>query len=253
MNERENRNEQRADTNDPNAARDLSDWRFGMNSSADRNTQAGFSLIELLIVCALIIILTAMAIFAMVPSRNAFRTDDQALQILNLMRQASQRSLTQRQPQRLEINLTTNVIRLIDENTASSTDDVVIVSQTLNNPGFVRMSTTPTVVSGVMTGTSKPTNVTLPTAPAQPNFPAALFVNDASSNSVWSVRYLSDGRVVNSAGSIVSATLFLWTPLSNSNTNAADLQKVRAISFFGATGTTKLWAYTGTGTNFVAK
>jgi prepilin-type N-terminal cleavage/methylation domain-containing protein len=72
-----------------------------MNSRADRNPEAGFSLMELLIVVAIMVIMTIVAIQAMIPARASYRTDDQAQRILGFMRMAGQRALTQRQPHHL--------------------------------------------------------------------------------------------------------------------------------------------------------
>ena len=211
----------------------------------------GFSLLELLAVFAVILVMTAITIFAFKGHRSAFRSEDQALQIISVMREASQRAITQRQPQRLEIDLTDKVIRIVDENTASGgvADDTVYKTITLADEANVRLATDP--VAGVRT--SKPTNITMPVAPAQPNFTPATFTNNSSNHLVWSVRYMSDGRVVDANGAINSATLFVWVPQTGSPDKFQPNTDMRAISFFGSSGTTRMWGYTGTGSNFVAR
>jgi Tfp pilus assembly protein FimT len=223
-------------------------YRHKINDDGRRVKEAGFSVLELVIAFAVIIIMSALTIYSFANHKNAYKTDDAAMVVVSFMRQASQRALTQRQPQRLEINLTDNTIQLIDENTSSSgtTDDVVVKSQTLELMGEIRAAG-----DGSTTRPSFPTNITQPTAPAEPNYTPAAFTK-VSNKWVWSARYMSDGRVVDGSGNLISATLSFWTPNTNVN-QYKPATAVRAITFFGPTGSTKLWAYSGSGTTFVAR
>ena len=209
-----------------------------------RRGEGGFSVIELLTVVVLISIVAAFSILSLTGHKQAYKTDDQALRIIDLLRSASLRAVTQRQTIRMEINLTTNRVQLIDENLpATSTDDVVIRTLTLEAVGDVKLS-------------SQPLNIaTLPPLPS--NFPAATFgtsVHPSSiSNNVCTIRFRRDGTVVNAGTDalgtnavITSTTLFIWPPLATDATRARTTGAVRAITIFGATGNIRLWKFNGT-------
>ena len=219
-----------------------------VRSSCVVSTDAGFSLIELLLVSAIIMILVGFSVFALLPHKNLYKVEDQSLRLLDFMRDSSQRALTGRQTIRFEIDLTDNEMRIVNDST-----NAVLRREALENSANVTMTQPAATVAGVLTGTSKPTNVNLPNPP---NLAAATFLNNSSSHLVCSLYYRSNGTVTDSGNNLRSATLFLWTPQSTSTTGAAHLGKpVRAITVFGPTGATKLWAYNGatTGNPFTAK
>lgn len=231
------------------------------------SAENGFSLIELLIVVAIISIMTTFAIFALVPHRNLYRTDDQALRILDFMRDASQRALTQRQVMRLEIDQTDNVIRIVDENLvgAGTADDGMVRQEPLENPANVRMylnpaAAGPPIISGPpdASGGAGPVAVVSPPAPS--NFPAAAYaaclhplaVSHTAGHNGWTARFLSNGSVVDAGidaagtnATLTSATLYLWPPQAGDPDTATTPGAVRAITVFGGAGAIRLWKYDG--------
>ncbi|MBA3439777.1 MAG: prepilin-type N-terminal cleavage/methylation domain-containing protein [Pyrinomonadaceae bacterium] len=229
------------------------------------SNENGFSLIELFVVIAIILIMSTFAIFALMPHRNAYRTDDQALRILDFMRDAGQRAITQRQVMRLEIDQTTNVIRIIDENQVAlgTADDAMVRQEALENPNFVRLyltpaGATPPTSGGPPNSGGTPSAVTLPPAPS--NFPAAVYaaclhpltVSHSANHNGWTARFLSNGSVVNAGtnaagtnATLTSATLYLWPPQAGAPNTAAQPQAIRAITVFGGTNAVRLWKYNG--------
>ena len=200
--------------------------------------ESGFSLIELLVVAAIIIILSVYAVIALMPHKNAYKTDDQALQILDFMRDAGQRALTNRRTMRLEIDLTANVIRIIDK-----TPDTVVRQMPLESTANVKIATTPA-------STNKAPG-TVPAPPAPSNYAAAVYTTSTDSvslnNSVCVLQFGSDGTVKDQSNTITSTTLYLWQPQSSTVTDTpANVQGVRAITVFGGTGAVKFWKYNGT-------
>lgn len=83
----------------------------------------GFSMVELLIVLTVITILLGISLFYLSAHERLYRPDEEALKIIDVFQEARQRSLTQRETMRVEIDLTDNVVRLIDENQPSTADD----------------------------------------------------------------------------------------------------------------------------------
>ena len=192
-------------------------------------SEAGFSLIELLIVVAIGIILTTISIFALRSSKRSYAPDDEANQIVSFFREAHQRALTQRQTQRVTIDRNALVVRLMDEGLLPGGDEVEIIRGKLN--GTVAM-TQPTVG-----GTLLP----LPAAPY--NYNAAVFTD-----AVAQYRFRADGSVTDSLGNSVSAT-FYFTPLDMTDESST---LVRAVTLFGPSGSTRAWKYDAANTRFIS-
>ncbi len=83
----------------------------------------GFSLIELLIVLTLIMIMSGVSFFYFNTYQRLYKPDDQSLQIVDILQEARQHALTQRETIRVEVDITVNVVRLIDENTPITAND----------------------------------------------------------------------------------------------------------------------------------
>lgn len=231
--------------------------------SARGDHEGGFSVAEILIVVAVMLIMLAMAIPALRPNRAAYRTEDAALQIISFMRDASQRALSQRQIMRVEIDTTANRIRIRDENSAAiptaspspaaspaaalaaTDDDKVVREETLVPQTEVRCDTNPTGI-----------------AVFDSTFPRGVFAGSqhpaAGGNTMWQARFRPDGSVVNAGdnaqsanAAITSSTLFIWSPRSANSNDTSNVNTVRAITVSGATGSVRYWKYNGT--SFVAK
>lgn len=198
----------------------------------------GFSVTELLTVVAVIMILSAISIPYFFSYSKLYKSEDQALKVMDLMREASQLALNKRRTVRFEIDLTQNAVLIIDENGAD--DDVRIKLIPLEKTSEVRMDMAPDGVS----------------APAPPNYPNAVFDDDTlghqaggnsvSGNLVWQARFRSDGTVVNADGNPISVTLYSWPPVTpGSSASRGENNEVRAITMFGGSGAVKYWRYRG--------
>lgn len=191
---------------------------------------------ELLVVLAVIAIMSAISIPYILNYRKAYRTDDQSLKILDMMREAGQLALTRRRTVRFEIDLTDNTYKVIEEN---GTPHRLVKSIPMELPANVRVDTSP---SGV-------------TRPTPPNYPDAIFGTDSvghlngstsvTGHRVWSVRFQRDGSVVNTGGTPISATLFLWPPSAPGSSIPRSMREVRAITIFGGSGAVRFWKHNG--------
>lgn len=215
--------------------------------------ERGFSLVELLVVIAIISIMATFAIFALVGHKAAYGAEDQALRIINLMRDARQRAITQRQVMRFEVDFTDRVIRLIDEEAVETnaesdphTNDVMVRQDVLSRD--VNIMREPALPSGPPDGiTVSPDPTVMPVSTSVSTHPLSL------GHTVWAVRFRSNGTAVGAAenaGSI-SGTLFLWPPQPGNHNLPQNLQLVHAITFYGGTGIVRLWQFDGTA--FVGK
>lgn len=193
-----------------------------VNKRSPHQEADGYSIIELLIVAAVVIVLTAIAVFTLAPQRRAYRTDDAMAQVANFLRDAYQRALSQRQTMRVQIDRAKMLIIIIDENKLPLGDEIEVRRAKLNDEISVNQ---PTVGAGLLNP-----------PPAPYNYSVAAYSND-----LWEARFRSDGSVVDTAGNSMSATVFF--SLVNMKTSDANL--IRAVTLFGPSGSIRVWRYTG--------
>lgn len=206
--------------------------------SARSSGSRGFSMPELLAVLAVLAIMSAISIPYILNYRKAYRTDDQSIKLLDLMRETAQLSLTRRRTMRFELDATDNTMKVIDENGAAP--DVLIKSIPLEKAADVRVGLIP---SGV-------------TKPNPPNYNDISFTTDTvghlngtttiTGHSVWSARFQRDGSVVNVSGTPISVNIYVWPPVTPGSMTPRNLKEVRAITLFGGSGAIRYWKHNGT-------
>lgn len=194
--------------------------------------EMGFSIVELLVALVIISIMSAAVTFYLSSTQKLYEADDEALSIVDVLQEARQRSLTQREPMRVQIDLTDNIVRLIDENDpGDNTDDALIRSVVLKDPSAVRVDTRPGDISE-----NPPEPFPVPSL----QFDVSQYVMSQAHN-VAEIRFLVNGEIVQTndvAGAGV--TLHVWSP------NADDANKhliARAITIIGSKGSIRLWEY----------
>lgn len=205
--------------------------------------ERGYSLLELLIVVTIISVMSSFAVFQYVGNKKAYATEFEAFKIINMLRNASQRAISQKQVMRVEIDVDDNVLRLIDEESVEATspdphtNDFVVTTQPLDdNLRIIKASDKSEPPTGI---TTTPNSAIGPANFARSTNPLSL------NKKVWVARFLSNGTVVNETGvSPTSATIYVWQPASD--VNATDTpQLVRAITLFGSSGAVRYWVYDG--------
>ena len=181
--------------------------------------ESGFSVVELVVVVAISIILTTVAVFSLRANKRSYAADDEATQILSFMREAYHRALAQRQTMRVTIDRNNNIVKLMDEGLLPGGDEVEIIRGKSNDQvSFDRPS-----YKGVQA----------PLPPAPYSYGVAGF-----QNGTWSIRFRGDGSVVDVNGNSVSATLYFVPP-------NLDATLIRAITIFGPSGSVRYWRYDG--------
>ena len=207
------------------------------NVISGSRSEAGFSIVEILVVVVILFILTSISVFYLFAYQRTYKPDDQAMQIVDLLQEARQRSLTQRKVMRVEINRDTNMVTLIDERDAGTTDDIVIRKVPLMNPNDVKVGFLPPQISTV-----PEESVPVPTISFTPStYPTSV------GQSVATLCFRPFGgesgaaAVVDSAGlNPLSVTIPIWAPTQD-NPNRYEI--ARAITVIAATGSVRLWAY----------
>jgi prepilin-type N-terminal cleavage/methylation domain-containing protein len=198
---------------------------------------SGFSLIELIIV---VLLISIVSVFTLMSFRGEKRylADSQAYQIIDILHEARQRSLTQHQTIRVEINQKHNIIRLVSENEPSNAnDDKELKSIKLQNP------------SQVVVG-RKPKNVSASPTEMSP-VPVLSFKKSvhplSKGEEVLTLRYVRTGKILDAGSNpvgdnsvVTGATIYVWMPEYNDAGQPLDTASViRAITVQGTSGISK--------------
>lgn len=198
------------------------------------NNENGFSLIELIIVMLIISILSVMALLSF-KAEKLYLADSQARQIIDLFQEARQRSLTQHETMRVEINKTRKSISLISENEpGNADDDKVIRTITLEDEKYVVVG-------------NAPNNVINAPADVSP-IPVLSFKTSvyplSQNDMVATLRFVRNGKVLNagsnaigSNAAVTGATIYIWMPQYGDNGQPLSLGTViRAVTVSGSSG-----------------
>ncbi len=207
----------------------LNDIEIGRSSGARGKRMGGYSMIELIIVVVVIGILSAISIPYLYNYKKLYKTEDQAIKVMDLMREAGQLALTKRRTVRLDIDMSNSAapfVRMRDNAGATNILDKTIPLEPFKE---VRMDVAPTGIA----------------IPNPPNYPLATLTGG-----VWTLRFRSDGSVVNAAGIPMSGTLLFWPPKAVPY-NASDLTprrntEIRAVTIFGGSAGIRFWRHDGT-------
>lgn len=207
-------------------------------SNRSFSSEKGVSIFELLIVIIIGTIMATFSIFYFSGHSRLFKPDEESLKLIDLLQEARQRSLTQRETIRVEIDVTDNVARLIDENTAATQDDDKKIREiTLFTSANVKLDSQPPDI------TTAPEVV-----PAQPiaDFKQSIYPPSVT-HRVVTFRFMKDGTVydagtnpVGANANLTGATMYIWSPKLNSTTVS---EFARAITIVGTTGSIKMWEY----------
>ncbi|MEJ7624955.1 MAG: type II secretion system protein [Pyrinomonadaceae bacterium] len=198
----------------------------------------GFSVIELLIVLGIVAVMSAISIPYLFNYKRLYKSEDQAIKVMDIMRETGQLALTRRRSFRFEIDLTQNAVLVIDENNAAV--DTLLKKIPLDATKDVRIDVIPS-------GVAKPN---------PPNYTDITFAADAighssggttvTGNNVWAARFRSDGSVVTTGGTPINVNIYSFPPASPGNATPRNTREVRAITLAGLAGAIRYWKYTGT-------
>lgn len=205
---------------------------------ATRNVESGFSMIELLAVISVMTIMVTMVIMYAAAHKTLYAPDEQALLITDLLQEARQRSLTQRETLRIEVNATANHVSLYNENQANTADDDVLIRRFQLAPSNkVKVGAPPSEIDH---------NPPEPLPVPNPAYTTSVYPPSIS-QSVLTMRFMANGTVTNAgtnataSGAVATGTtLHVWMPNKTTPTRS-DI--ARCITVIGSTGTIRMWEF----------
>lgn len=204
----------------------------------ERRSEAGFSIIEMVIVGAIIVVVSIVAVMSLT-TQKMYEAESQTLQIIDFYQEARQRSLSQRTTMRVEINATKRAVRLIDEKAPGNAADDVVIKSSAFMGGGVYIGSKPSNVSNAPTELSPVPESSFSTS----NHPLS------NGDSVFTLRFQRNGTVHNTgttaagANSVpTGATIYVWSKFVKDNSaNPTNAQVMRGITVLSSSGSSKMW------------
>ena len=207
---------------------------------ANREREAGRSIIETLMVLTIAAILTSVAVPQMISARRLIRASSMAREVATQMRFARQQAMTQRQAHTFQYDNTTKTVKIFDHNNSNNANAGCNMTgvQVLSMSGYPNTVCT-TIVSTVplATGTYA-TELTygIPSGISNTTLDDGTTLTALSGTGIVNVTFQPDGTVVDNGGGFTTATLFFYN-------SQVQKETASAISVLGAAGRIKVWRY----------
>lgn len=211
--------------------------------------ETGRSMIETLIVAAIIALLSAIAIPQMISARRLMRSASLPREVATQLRYTRQQAMSQAQAFTFQYDNSNKTIKIFDHNNSNNaTAGCNMQGQNvLSQPGFPSTACTTTVVTIPLA-----TGAGLPASEVSYGIPAAITattLDDGNTmtslaGTVVNITFLSNGTAVDAAGNFSRPTLFFYN-------NVVPTQTASAVSILGAAGRIKVWRYSTSANKYV--
>lgn len=205
-------------------------------------SEQGVSIVEILVVVLLVGLISAI-VAGSLRSYVLYNADNQALKLVDLMREAQQGALTQKKTMRVEISSTGKTVRVINENASgSAADDTLVKTVNLTNSSYtenVFIGTTP----------SNMTTVPVEASPVTPVTFSSSFHPLSLGTQVATLRFMSNGTVKNAGTDAIGtnstptgATIFIWSKKDSDTSATPTIANVlRAVTVLSSSGSPRIW------------
>lgn len=221
----------------------------GSESSSGPRPANGFSVIELVVALAIIIVVSAFSVPQFIGARRALRAASIATEIVSEMRKARQMAMAQRRAVTLQYDDTTKRLNVInhgaDANGVGFTGAAVLL-----DPNYPNTNASTVVASRPLAGggaaTSEITYGKPPTAPTSANnLDDRTTLSALNASRQVNITFQPDGRVID--GTTQQPSDFA---LSFYN-SVKPTETARAVSVLGGTGRIKAWRYSSSANKYV--
>jgi prepilin-type N-terminal cleavage/methylation domain-containing protein len=191
----------------------------------------GYSIVETLIVMALIGVLSALAIPQLISERRLTRSVGVTREISSQMRLSRQLAMSQRQAFTFQYNNATKQISIIDHN--SNLGSALFADPTYpNTANSATVSTIPLSAGGL---DSSEITYGIPAGLPITALGDGILMTGLTNNQL-NVTFQPDGSVIDPVGNPVGVAMFIYN-------NRASQGTASAISVMGASGRIKIWRY----------
>lgn len=199
----------------------------------------GFTLLELLIVVAIIVIVSAIALPQLIASRRLLRLSTLPRQVTSQLRLARQMSMSNRVAVTFQYNDSTKQMKLISYQTSGAS---IVADPTYpNNAGSTVISTVPLAVGGIVASDiSYGIPVGLPTGALSDGTTKTALNGSSQIN----ITFQPDGSVRDANNQPLSFALFFYNSQKPADT-------ATAVSVLGSAGRVKIWRYNSSATKYL--
>jgi Tfp pilus assembly protein FimT len=203
--------------------------------------EKGRSMIETLIVVAIIALLTSVAVPQMIAARRLMRSAALPREVATQLRYTRQQAMSQAQAFTFQYDNSNKTIKIFDHNNFNNATAACNMpgKNVLSQPGFPNTACTITVLTIPLA-----TGAGLPASEVSYGIPSGIgasTLDDGNtmtslSGTVVNITFLSDGTSIDAAGNYARPTLFFYN-------NLVPTETASAVSVLGAAGRIKVWRY----------
>jgi Tfp pilus assembly protein FimT len=206
-----------------------------------RRNQSGRSIVETLVVVAILAVVTAMAVPQMTAARRLMRAAALPTEVATQLRYARQLAMSQSQAFTFQYDNSNKTIRIFDHNNFNNATAACNMpgQDVISQPGFPNTACTTTALT-----TPLATGGGVPASELSYGIPAGISstpLDDgnsltALSGTVVNITFLANGTAVDAAGNYVRPALYFYN-------NVVPNQTASAVSVLGSAGRIKVWRY----------
>jgi len=225
----------------------LSDEKIKAVTTANREKEAGRTVVETLMVLTIAAILTSIAVPQMLSARRLLRASSMAREVASQMRFARQQAMTQRQAFTFQYDNTTKTVKIFDHNNSNNANAACNITgvQVLSASGYPNTVCT-TIVTTVPLGTGTfATELTygIPSGITNTTLDDGNTLTALSGSGLVNITFQPDGTVIDNTGAFTTASLFFYN-------SQVPTQTASAISVLGTAGRIKVWRYSTSASKF---